>query len=197
MADFKRTARIETPNSIEREEERAPSNTVIIENDYVEPPLQVSPQVRVKDPLSETTRKERRSLLGISAVGIVIVRIGLIPEKISALGIEFTTHNQQAFLHFLAFIVLFYTLAFIIYAASDFITWRLSFVSELRTMLNQKRENLEKDSTMFPPSEVEMLQRLEAKWNLLSTTTSAFRTVFEFIVPLIVAAYSVIGLLTY
>ena len=136
-------------------------------------------------------------MLGISAIGIVIVRIGLIPEKISALGIDFATHNQQALLHFLALVVLFYTLAFMIYAVSDFITWRLSFVSELKRILNERRDRQRRESPFVPSSDDEMLYQLESKWNLLSTATSAFRTAFEFVVPLIVAIYSMIGLLSY
>ena len=48
------------------------------------------------DPLSEVTRKERRVLLGISALGIVIVKSGLVPSKVTALRIEFSKNDQQA-----------------------------------------------------------------------------------------------------
>jgi hypothetical protein len=161
---------------------------------YPEPSIQVSPETRIKDPLSDITRKERRSLLGISAIGIVIVKIGLVPEKISALGIDFTTHNQQAFLHFLGWIVLFYSVAFMIYATSDFITWRLSFITEFRTMLAKRRDP---SGDPLGASDKEMLERLENKWSLFSTATSAVRTAFEFVVPLIVASYSVISLFSF
>jgi hypothetical protein len=43
-------------------------------------------EVRIQDPLSDVTRAERKTLLGLSAVGIVIAKSGLVPSKISALG---------------------------------------------------------------------------------------------------------------
>jgi hypothetical protein len=41
------------------------------------------PEVRVRDPLSEVTRKERRILLGTSALGIIVAKVGLVPTKIT------------------------------------------------------------------------------------------------------------------
>ena len=64
-------------------------------------------EIRVRDPLSDTTRKERRSLLGASALGIVIVKSGLVPSKITALGIEFTRTDQRALLAALAAVVVY------------------------------------------------------------------------------------------
>lgn len=52
----------------------------------------------LSDPLSELTRKERRNLLIASTVGIAVAKIGIIPEKISALGIDFSSSNKGALL---------------------------------------------------------------------------------------------------
>jgi hypothetical protein len=87
-------------------------------------------QLDVKDPLSETTRKERKSLLGMGIVVIAIVKIGMIPTKIEALGIEFSTTEQRDLFHILLAVVIYYLSAFIIYALADFIAWR-SALSEV------------------------------------------------------------------
>ncbi len=57
-----------------------------------------SDKILCGDPLTEVTRKERRMLLFVSVVSVLIVKAGLIPKKISALGIEFNSTNQEGFL---------------------------------------------------------------------------------------------------
>jgi len=78
-------------------------------------------EILLKDPLSEITRKERRSLLGVSAIGIAMVKIGLVPSKIPAFGIEFSQTNKLSFFIVLAAIVCYFLLAFLVYAIPDFL----------------------------------------------------------------------------
>jgi hypothetical protein len=85
--------------------------------------------IRLRDPLSEVTRKERRLLLGISALGIVIVKSGLVPSKVEALGIQFTQTNQQALILALGAVIGYFLVAFVLYAASDLTAWRTAFHS--------------------------------------------------------------------
>jgi uncharacterized membrane protein YqjE len=89
----------------------------------------------VEDPLSEETRKERRALLGASGLGILVVRTGLVPTKISALGIEFSTRDQRSFVVAVAVVVAYFFVAFLIYAISDFIVWRAALHSTGRANL--------------------------------------------------------------
>ena len=84
-------------------------------------------EIRVQDPLSEVTRAERKSLLGVSAIGIVIARSGLVPARISALGIEFDRTDQRALLGMLAAVVAYFLVAFVVYGISDLVAWRLAF----------------------------------------------------------------------
>ena len=101
-------------------------------------------QVILKDPLSEETRKERRNLLAVSALGIVMVKSGLIPSKISALGIEFSQADQNVLLYALAIITIYFLLAFIFYALSDFMNYRIAtYVSGVKYQIN-KIEQLDK-----------------------------------------------------
>ena len=62
-------------------------------------------EIAVRDPLTEVTRKERRLLLGMCVLGIVLVKTGLVPTKISAFGIEFSHTDQKFILIILAFVV--------------------------------------------------------------------------------------------
>ncbi len=73
------------------------------------------------DPLSDVTRKERRMLLAISLLGVGLVKTGLVPTKIEALGVEFDKANQQALLFLLAIVAVYFFSAFLIYAAADFL----------------------------------------------------------------------------
>lgn len=84
-------------------------------------------KVRLRDPLTEVTRKERRTLLAIAALGILMVKTGLIPSKNSALGIEFSPGDQKVILHALAVLIGYFLVGFFIYASTDFILWRQEF----------------------------------------------------------------------
>jgi len=76
-------------------------------------------EIRLRDPLSEVTRKERRAVLGASAIGVVIVKSGLIPSRVSALGIEFNQTDQRALLVALGAVVTYFLIAFVVYGVSD------------------------------------------------------------------------------
>lgn len=86
---------------------------------------QVEPGIhpKLKDPLSDVTRKERVYLLGISAIGITIVFTGLIPTEITALGIKFAEADRRSLLLIFALVVGYFLVAFVSYALSDFLEW--------------------------------------------------------------------------
>lgn len=75
----------------------------------------------LSDPLSKETRVERKTLLAFSAIGIVVVKTGLIPSKIVALGIEFSATDKAMFLKALACVIVYFVVAFLIYAWSDYL----------------------------------------------------------------------------
>ncbi|MGI8655836.1 MAG: hypothetical protein ACR2LC_11520 [Pyrinomonadaceae bacterium] len=73
-----------------------------------------------------------------------MVKSGLVPSKISALGIEFSQANQNVLLNALAIITVYFLLAFIFYALSDFMNHRVAtYVSSVKYQIN-KIEQLEK-----------------------------------------------------
>ncbi len=102
---------------------------------------ELSPRdIMLRDPLSAVTRKERQFLLGVSIFGIALVKGGLVPSKISALGIEFTKTDQQSLMTILGLVTLYFLFAFVTYAASDFLAWRLAFVAAVRNVLAERRK---------------------------------------------------------
>lgn len=79
----------------------------------------------LKDPLTPTTRKARRNLLVTSLIAVIIVFTGLIPTKITALGVEFTEVNQISLLIILGLVVMYFLMAFAIFGISDYRSWKL------------------------------------------------------------------------
>lgn len=157
-------------------------------------------EVRLKDPLSDVTRKERRSLLVASVIGITIVKAGLIPSKISALGIEFVQTDKRLLLIGLGVVILYFLTAFVIYALSDFIAWRLALMDSDRQALimrhkivlealrkgsGEKKEDIYNDATFFKKLSIFL-------WFLRPISVS--RALLEFLLPIVVGTYAVVAL---
>ncbi len=86
--------------------------------------------VRITDPLSAHTRSVRKTLLVTSTVALAVGMTGLIPEKIAALGVEFSQVDRSSMVILLAGVVGFMLLSFVVIAASDFTAWRISYASK-------------------------------------------------------------------
>lgn len=162
------------------------------------------PEILLQDPVSEATRNERRSLLGISTVAIAIVKTGLVPSKISALGIEFSEADKSTLLWILTAVVLYFLLAFLIYGLSDFLAWRLAYRSAFQKEFQKKAKLFEmfeqrKDSSEFMEELTkkvqQMLERnkiLPAAFSIsLAKPTSVIRAVFEFAFPITLGLYAI------
>lgn len=81
-------------------------------------------QSLVRDPLSADTRKTRLYVLAVSLIGVAMVQTGLVPTKIATFGIELEQPNRQALLFLIALVNIYFLIAFVIYAASDYRSWR-------------------------------------------------------------------------
>ncbi|EKO3430232.1 hypothetical protein NTH35_001773 [Vibrio fluvialis] len=97
---------------------------------------------RLKEPLTETTRKTRRNLLAAAVTGIVIVQVGLVPQKISAFGIEFSEANQESLLQLVSAVILFYAITFIVYVLSELTAWNIALKSEEFDFIMNQKENI-------------------------------------------------------
>src|SRR5687767_6983866 len=137
--------------------------------------------IRVRDPLSEVTRKERRALLAAALLGVAISQTGLLPTEISALGVTFGSTDQKALLIVLATVTGYFLLAFVIYAASDFVAWRLALRQSLREAILKRRpvdpeeEQLDRDFAIHYKS-----LNAARRW---SPAVSVARSLFEFLLP--------------
>jgi len=159
--------------------------------------------IRLKDPLSDVTRKERRTLLGVSALGIVMVKTGLVPTKISALGIDFSPTDQKTILQAVAVVVIYFLVAFITYAASDFLAWRHALALSVReSMINKAKEEAEasiRSCREITDKVEEVFQREFGREMILSRMgmrpVSTFRALFEFALPILVGGLAVVLLL--
>jgi|ERR1051325_334344 hypothetical protein len=158
-------------------------------------------EVALGEPLSELTRQERRYLLGVSIIGITLVRTGLVPSKISALGVEFSRADQKAVLGILAVIVGYFLVAFSIYSVADFVAWRSKRREALQRTLDARWErarerearrlhrvrDLQTESPDLPASRIV---------TFLSWPVSIIRAVFDFLLPVLVGAYAIVILWT-
>ncbi|MDD1776574.1 MAG: hypothetical protein LUQ65_00270 [Candidatus Helarchaeota archaeon] len=154
-------------------------------------------ETRLRDALSDVTRKERHFLLGTSLLGIALVKTGLVPSKIAGLGVEFQAADQRTLLAIVAFVIFYFFLAFIIYAASDFLAWRLAII---RHIIDSNVARTEEDySGYFPqPGSVEdVIEKLKVEFYTkfriqfrLVTPISIIRVLFDVGLPIAVGGYS-------
>lgn len=149
------------------------------------------------DPLSEVTRKERRMLLGVSMLGITLVYMGIIPKKITALGIEFAETNQQSLLTIYAIVVLYFVVAFLIYAITDFLSWRRAIL-EQSVAHDIAEQHLPEDPNMYDDRDIMHVRQLVDGRFIVTAIrpVSVARAIFEFLLPLMVGCYSIYVLLT-
>ncbi|HBF88640.1 MAG TPA: hypothetical protein DDX39_08365 [Bacteroidales bacterium] len=154
----------------------------------------------LNDPLSETSRKARKFLLGGSLIGLMIYYSNLIPTKISALGFEFNEVNQTGFITVLSLVILFYLMTFIIYASSDFLKWRISIIETSKSKI---QEHIRNNKGFFLPNSPEMeVHKVEQvffeKYKQLygsSTIISYIRILIDIIFPIILSLFIAIKLL--
>lgn len=165
--------------------------------------------IRVSDPLSPHTRSVRKALLIASAVAIFIIATGLIPTKISALGIEFSKADRGSMLLVVGLIVSFLLVSFAVTAAADFAAWRMSFSAKAWEEESQGFDSARKsilDSRSLTENDREELAEIErrigAMWRSASHGNryatlervvgpiSTARVVVEFIAPLVAGIVS-------
>jgi len=135
-----------------------------------------------EDPLSQLARQERRRLLLLSAVAVTVVSTGLLPKNIAALGIEFSATDRQALLYVLAAIVIYYLLAFSLYAATDLLKW----LTAMGIVLLKSQ-----DSVAVADKKIEVKEAKAAiVFDVLSWPLAFVRGVFDFLLPVAVAIFA-------
>jgi len=166
-------------------------------------------ELLVRDPLSDVTRKERRLLLLVSLIGIAFVKTGLYPTKISALGIECSQADQRAMTLVLCFVVLYFLVAFFLYAVSDFLAWRLEYIAAMKKVYEERRKTIEEkrkekrkiDRSMIEEMQDNLYQQQteDAFRQLVSRNrfvirsvgpTAILRALLEFLFPIVIGVYA-------
>jgi len=151
------------------------------------------PRDYLADPLSPIARAERRNLLLAATLAILIAHVNLVPMRITALGLEFAPPAQASFLVITALVVGYFIVAFAMYAVADLFVWRKRYYDYLAAV---ERES--KDWTLQ-----DQIEHDEIHANLptidwyyqWSPRVANVRMLFEFVLPLLVGAYSVSALM--
>jgi hypothetical protein len=135
-----------------------------------------------RDPLSEETRTTRTYLLGLSMAGIVMVHAGLLPSRITALGIAFEKADRRLLLFLCGLVTAYFLVAFFLYAIVDFIR-DLGAWSEARSP-----RGIFADEPQEP-------QESTGKRTNIGTTVVVFVLFFQYALPILIGAYSTTALL--
>lgn len=160
------------------------------------------------DPLTAITRRERTALLGTSILGVALVKVPLIPEKLSFLGIEFAKIEQNKLVILYALVVLYYLVAFCVYAFTDYVAWRRQEVINLHEYEEQKKERMRRSSGVIDELVARDYFQVHSKYKdslaytgfasyWLAFSAARARVVFEFYLPIGFALYAVSALLAF
>lgn len=154
--------------------------------------------LRLRDPLSEVTRKERRALLGGSLFAVAVAQSGLLPTEIAALGVKLAAADQRTLLLLIAIVCSYYLFAFVTYAASDFTAWQVAIREAIsERMIHSHTSDLDQYE-LHIHSEVEDRIAERFPWLTLTETfimpVSRVRALFEFVLPIGVGLYAIIVL---
>ena len=146
------------------------------------------------DPLSDISRRERRNLVASSATAILIAHTGLVPTRISALGIELSPPAQSSFLVILGAVVAYFTAAFVIYGFSDLLVWRHKYQDYLEKVEITSQNWTQEDQVNYD----ELQQHVPSiAWLYrISKPAAYFRIGFEFALPLLIGLYAIYALIS-
>ena len=98
-------------------------------------------ELLLEDQLKSTTRKDRRSLLLSSTIGIIFVKTGLIPSKIEAYGIVITESERSNLFTILILIIFYFFITFIVRSTYDIMNWNMRLRSSARALEISPGEN--------------------------------------------------------
>lgn len=157
--------------------------------------------ILTKDPLSEATRRERKALLGLSLLAIVIMKANLIPSELSAFGLTIDNVRREWLIISVAALVGYFLIAFMAYAFSDFLGWRMSFWETVRERAIE-RAKLEREiaegADEDEPSEVlDECDRHQRALTEGAIPTSLIRALIDFILPIMVGVVALTVLILF
>jgi hypothetical protein len=87
------------------------------------PDFPVPAEFELRDPLHDVTRKERRFLLGLSFVAVILVETGAFPKEVTAFGLKLSSADQIIFIKWFLILLTYATIVFVVYGIADLISW--------------------------------------------------------------------------
>ena len=136
-------------------------------------------------------------------LGIGVAQAGLLPSEISSLGIKFAASSQSVLLLLLGLICLYYLAAFLVYAASDYVAWKIALRDAIQSIWFRPRERIEERETeedayraiRREESFEEFMQKHNSSIFLAEIAllpVSRTRALFEFLLPTAVGTYATV-----
>lgn len=144
------------------------------------------------DPLSTISRSERRNLLLASVSGILLAKAGLLPTRISTLGIELSIPDQRTILIISASLVCYFIVAFIVFGISDLMIWRMKYQKFLKDVDQYMNNWTIEDQHAHDNSSLPKLSWLYQAAKPIALFRVYF---FEYALPIVIAIYAAVLLL--
>jgi hypothetical protein len=145
----------------------------------------------LEDPLSKLTRSERRNALIAAAISAVVIHVGVLPTKVTMLGIEFTTPQQNALLVILLVANLYFLLSFLVSAIPDVVRWRKEFQDHQESTERKSHEWSHSDQERYDYERLTM-NLPDTQWFYkYSPFVSKARVSFDMWAPVLASVYAI------
>jgi hypothetical protein len=165
---------------------------------YVDPlsntPVLSPREVSIRDPLSSLARKERRYLLICGLLAIAVARAGLLPTKITALGIEFSPGDQLVLVRLLLAVMVYFLISFLVCGGADVSAWSAlwekgvrEFRKDYKRWEQQQKESGRDDDAI--KEEEARLTHMLPRYHVI-----IMRSTFEFVLPIFFAIVALVVL---
>jgi hypothetical protein len=116
----------------------------------------VSPlQILLEDPLREVSRKERRTLLALSAFAIFVQKTRFVPSEVNFSGVKFPHVGKTTVYSALLVLIVYFLLTFAVYALTDFLSWKHRFRDSVDAVYIEKKGD---------PSKVPYPRKIFSSW---------------------------------
>ncbi len=141
----------------------------------------------LREPFCDNTRKTRRNLLITSLIGILISKIGLVPQEISILNIKLTANNQESLALLLIVVISFFLLSFITYFINDF---NAGAIDAENTEYKLRKQLMEKENSNSAENDI----NIEPSTNKYIKPGLIMRVLIDIVAPIFIALYTAYSL---
>lgn len=137
---------------------------------------------RLKQPFGATAESHKKNLLTYSLLGFAFTLLGLMPEKISFIGVTLKESEQSSLLILLAIAIGYFFITFIVAIWSDLLAWQVLFAQKSQEQLLSIKDN---DLLKGVPREMILEQlQIESKLRTNSKVTFFIYLLTNLLVPI-------------